>query len=177
MTGKHAGLRTCVGCRQRLPVHLLVRLHAVRGAVHDTGQNEASRDAILAADLVTTLERIQVTGVAGRPVAPHRGVGIATGKGAHMCPTLPCARRAAQILLRRPSGRKSKASGHLTGAEKSGDSLAASLLEQVAHHAARLAAARQTGLERRGVDPAQDAQLGVWEALQGRLEAEQLRGA
>ena len=152
----------------------LVQLHAARGAVEDRDPERGSQDAILATVRVTS---VQVTGVAGRPVAPPGRDGVATGKGAHTCPTMPCARRAVQILLRRPSGRKSKASGHPTGADKGGDSLAVTLLEQVAQHAARLAAARRQGLERRGADLAQDARLGVWQALQDRLFAEHRRGA
>lgn len=160
-----ASLRTCIGCRQKWPVSELVRLHAVRDAVPGSATGQQ-------------VDSVLVTGLGGSLVPWQARGGGATdgraafnGKGAHMCPTLQCARRAVQILSRRPSGRRAKASGPTSGADKGGDSLAVGLLEQVAAEVARLAAARRQGLERRGADLAQDARLGVWEALQNRLPA------
>jgi len=167
-------IRTCLGCRRRLPVTELIGVLAAAGGVGVV--SVAGRKALSCED-----RRQPAQGVVDRgpelaavnapgPELATTGTASASGKrkkGGYLCPTRACADKALRSLTR-PAGSKRKSGAAL---DTHGRGVGELLLQTAGLLATQMTQARREGLRRRRLEVSGDARIEAWQVLIGRLDA------
>lgn len=163
MTAGGGPTRTCLGCRQRLPIGTLIgvrrgpcglELVRLAGWALAAGGDEGER----------ATGTVETSAQTTQPVVDYAARD--SGKGGYVCPNRTCVERAWRSRPRKARA-KVKASGEARGGEGREDEefAAAEWLRTVTAEAERCRQVRLDGLRRRRLDGAADPRSEAWQAL------------